>query len=145
MQGVRDFVEAGRVCFINFGEDYGKLVVIVDLVNSKTVLVDGMSAFPRVMYPLKRLTLTRLRLPILRGARTGTVVKAAKAFDLTNKWNASPAFKKMDRFSRRANMTDMDRFRVMIARKQRSYAAKHVNSKPAGKKAPAAKARPSKK
>jgi ribosomal protein L14E/L6E/L27E len=50
-------------------------VVIVDIADSDTVLVDGpTSNFPRVLYPLKRLTLTSLRVPnILRGARTGTL------------------------------------------------------------------------
>merc|ERR1712022_14004 len=79
--GLRDFVEAGRVAFVNFGEDFGKMLVIVDIVDMNRVLVDGLGHFPRVIYPLKRLTLTRLRLPILRGARTGTLRKAAAAFD----------------------------------------------------------------
>ena len=57
--GLRDFVEPGRVCFVNFGEDYGKLVVIVDILDSNRVLVDAPAKkFPRVIYPLKRLTLT---------------------------------------------------------------------------------------
>ena len=86
VQGLRDFVEAGRVAFINYGADYGKLVVIVDLVDMNRVLVDGLKNFPRVIYPLKRLTLTRLRMNILRGARTGTLAKAAKEFDLEKKW-----------------------------------------------------------
>ena len=64
------------MCYINFGEDYGKMVVIVDMADQSRVLVDGMGNFPRVMYPLKRLNLTKLRVPILRGARTGTLKKA---------------------------------------------------------------------
>ena len=80
-----------------------------------------MGHFPRVSYPLRRLNLTRLRLPLLRGARSGTVTKAAKNFDLTAKWQATSAYKKMSRFSTRRTLTDMDRFRVMIARKTRSY------------------------
>jgi ribosomal protein L14E/L6E/L27E len=36
------------------------LVVIVDIVDQNRVLVDGLKAFPRVVYPLRRLTLTRL-------------------------------------------------------------------------------------
>ena len=77
--GLRDFVEPGRVCFINYGEDYGKMVVIVDFVDINRVMVDGMGAFPRVLYPLKRLTLTKLRVAnILKGARTGTLKKEAE-------------------------------------------------------------------
>ena len=119
--GVRDIVEPGRVAFVNFGEDYGKMVVIVDIAEYEKVLVDGNGKFPRVLYPLKRLTLTKLRLPLLRGARTGTVAKAAKAYDLDNKWVATPAYQKMRRFTLRRSTTDLDRFRIMLNRKQRNY------------------------
>ena len=89
-----------------------------------------MDNFPRVLMPLSRLNLTRLRLPgVLKGARTGTVAKAAKKFDLTAKWTATSAAKKMARFSRRAALTDMDRFRVMVARKQRSFAVRALANK----------------
>ncbi len=67
-------MQAGRVAYINFGKDFGKLVVIVDMADMNRVLVDGpTTGFPRVMYPLKRLTLTNLRINLLRGARTGTL------------------------------------------------------------------------
>merc|ERR1712176_623188 len=117
MGGLRDFVEAGRVAFINYGDDYGKLVVIVDMVDMNRVLVDGLGHFPRVIYPLKRLTLTRLRIPILRGARTGTLRKAAAAFELDKKWTETRACQKLARATARANTTDFDRFKVMVFRK----------------------------
>jgi len=53
--GLRDFVEAGRVAYINYGEDYGKMVVIVDMLDINRVQVDGLGKFPRVIYPLRRL------------------------------------------------------------------------------------------
>ena len=62
------------------------MVVIVDIADTNRCLVDGLGNFPRTMYPLKRLNLTKLRVPILRGARTSTVKKAAKEFDLIGKW-----------------------------------------------------------
>nr|XP_009777390.1 PREDICTED: uncharacterized protein LOC104226969 [Nicotiana sylvestris]XP_016478325.1 PREDICTED: uncharacterized protein LOC107799696 [Nicotiana tabacum] len=31
------FVEIGRVALVNYGEDYGKLVVIVDVINQKSL------------------------------------------------------------------------------------------------------------
>ena len=59
---------------MNFGEHYGKAVVIVDIADMNRVLVEGpTSGFPRVLYPLRRLTLTGLKMKILRGARTGTL------------------------------------------------------------------------
>ena len=127
--GLRDIVQPGRVCYINYGEDYGKLVIIADIVNANTVLVDGLGNFPRVTYPLKRLNLTKLRLPVLRGARTGTLQKAAKTFDLDAKWKATKAFGKMDRFNKRKSLTDFDRFKVMVQRSQRSYAARILAKK----------------
>ena len=49
-------------------------MVIVDIADGNRVLVDEpLSGFPRTLYPLKRLTLTNLKVKILRGARTGTL------------------------------------------------------------------------
>ena len=104
------------------------MVVIVDILNANYVLIDG-PAFPRVTYPLKRLTLTKLRLPLLRGARTGTMAKAAKKYGLEEKWTATPAYKKMERFNKKSATTDFDRFNIMINRKQRNYAAKKLAKK----------------
>ena len=119
--GVRDIIEAGRVAYINFGEDYGKMIVIVDMVDMNRVLVDGAGNFPRTIYPLKSVTLTKLRINILRGARTGTLIKAAKEFGLEEKWSNNAACQKLARYSARSKTTDFDRFKVMILRKQRSY------------------------
>ena len=131
---MRDIVETGRVCFINYGEDYGKMVVVVDMADENRVLVDGFGHFPRVLYPLKRLTLTRLRLNLLRGARTSTVTKAAKAYDLTAKWEKTPAYQKLNRFRLRRATTDLDRFRIMINRKQRNYEVRKLTAARLGKK-----------
>lgn len=105
------------------------MVTIVDFVNFTSVLVDGNGKFPRTIYPLKRLTLTRMRLPILRGCRTGTLAKAAKTFDLDTKWAACKAMQKMERFNKRKETTDFDRFKIMVLRKQRSYDVKKIAKK----------------
>ena len=138
--GLRDFVEAGRVAFVNYGDDFGKMLVIVDIVDMGRVLVDGLGNFPRVIYPLKRLTLTRLRIPILRGARTGTLRKAAAKFELDKKWKMTPACQKMTRQTARANTTDFERFQVMVWRKQRGYVARRFHKKAGAKPAAPAKA-----
>ena len=71
----KNFIEPGRVVYVNFGNDFGKVAVIVDIVDSRRVLLDGpTTAFPRVQYPIKRLGLTNLLIKgVLKGARTGTV------------------------------------------------------------------------
>ena len=93
----------------------------MDVADENRVLVDGEN-FPRMIMPLKRLSLTRMTVPIQRGARTGTLVKAAKKSGLAEKWAATPIAKKLARRATRANLTDLERFQVMINRKKRSFA-----------------------
>ena len=33
------YVEIGRVAFVNYGEEYGKLVVIVDVIDQNRVII----------------------------------------------------------------------------------------------------------
>ena len=102
------------------------MVVIVDMVDINRVQVDGAGNYPRVIFPIKRLNITKLRVPILRGARTGTLKKAIAKFDLQTKWQATTACQKLARYQARAATTDFDRFKVMIQRKQRSYAVRKL-------------------
>ena len=136
-------MQAGRVAYINFGDDYGKLVVIVDIADSNRVLVDG-DDFPRVLYPLKRLTLTKLVVPICRGSRTGTIESACEEFGLEKKWQETPTAKKIAQRELRANLSDYDRFKVMRQRKQRSHAVKKLVHRAISKKKPAPPKKPAK-
>lgn len=124
------------------------MVVIVDWCNANKMLVDGEN-FPRVLYPIRRLTLTKFKLPILRGARTSTVVAAAKKFGLQQKWEDSSQAIKIATHAKRANLSDLERFSVMVNRKRRSFAVRAIAKKSLstgtkGKAAPA-KAAPKKK
>mmetsp|Transcript_10905 Transcript_10905/g.14702 ORF Transcript_10905/g.14702 Transcript_10905/m.14702 type:complete len:133 (-) Transcript_10905:278-676(-) len=121
--GYKYFVEAGRVAFINYGEDYGKQVTIVDIADENRVLVQSES-FPRTILPLKRLSMTRMKIDIARGARTGTLLKASKKADLSAKWASTPFAKKLAKKETRANLTDLQRFQVMINRKRKAAAIK---------------------
>ncbi len=125
------------------------MVVIVDWCNATKMLVDGEN-FPRVLYPIRRLTLTKFKLPLLRGARTSTVRDAAKKFGLQQKWEASSQSQKIATHAKRANLSDLERFSVMVNRKRRSFAVRAIAKKTlnAGSKGPvktAAKAVASKK
>ena len=125
------------MAYINYGDDFGKLVVIVDIADANRVLVDGGEEFPRVIYPLKRLTLVKLVVPIQRGARTGTLKKATDEFGLKEKWEGTPTFKKITQRETRANLSDWERFKVMRARKNRSHIVKKLVHKAISKKKPA--------
>eukprot|EP00347_Sterkiella_histriomuscorum_P010630 403375532 len=132
----KNFVQPGRVAYVNFGEDLGKVVVIVDIADANRVLVDGPTTdFPRVLYPLKRLSLTGLRVPgVLKGARTGTLTKLATAYKLNEKWAATAQSKKFTVRATRANLSDFDRFKVMINRKNRSFKLRQLAKKISGGK-----------
>ena len=45
------------------------------------------------------------------------------------KWNKTSAAKKIARYATRSALTDMERFKVMIQRKQRSHVVKKIAKK----------------
>ena len=118
--------------------------MIVDWADSKRMLVEG-AKFPRCMYPLRRLTLTRKVIKLNRSARSGAVQKAWKAEKVDEVFAKLPAAMKKARREQRANLDDFSRFSVMINRKQRAFqvrkaVAKQINPKKGkGKAAPAKK------
>ena len=141
----KNFIQPGRVAYVNFGKDFGKVCVIVDIADSNRVLVDGpTTGFPRTLYPLKRLALTSIKLDILKGARTSTVKAAAGKAKLSEKWAASAIAKKIALRAKRASLNDFDRFKVMINRKNRSFKLRQLAKKIAGPAAGAKKAAPAK-
>lgn len=124
---------------MNFGEDYGKMVVIVDMLDINRVLIDSPDgSMPRLIYPLKRLTLTKIKVnKVLRGCRTGTLKKLAKAQDTVEGFKKTPVAVKMAKYKTRSSLTDFEKFKVMVLRKHRSWRKNHLNEKPPPvKKAP---------
>lgn len=117
--GFKRFVEVGRVALVNFGEDCGKLVTILDIVDSNQVLCDGTN-FTRKLVPIKRLSLTDHKVKIPRNARQKTIAKAFAKAKVAEKWSQSAWAKKLDAQKKRAEMSDFERFKVMLARKTRS-------------------------
>ena len=73
------FVEIGRVVFVNYGPEEGKLAVIVDVVDINTALIDGPSTgVEKQVMPFKRISLTEYVLKIKRNAKSANI---AKVFD----------------------------------------------------------------
>lgn len=68
-------VNLGRVVYINFGKDAGKIAVVVDIVDGKRLIVDGpTTGVPKQVINTKRIALTRFRIP--------NVAKAEKQSEL---------------------------------------------------------------
>ena len=126
------FVEVGRVIVINYGPLTGKLAVIVDILTTTKVLIQGLKGgVRRQELSLRRVTLTDHKVEIKRGAKKEEVLKAVEAYKLDEKFKKSNFAKKLELRQKRANLTDFDRFKVMRLRQKRAV-LRHMATK--GKK-----------
>ncbi|KAA8543391.1 hypothetical protein F0562_021114 [Nyssa sinensis] len=109
------FVEIGRVALINYGKDYGKLVVIVDVIDQNRALVDSPDMV-RTQMNFKRLSLTDIKIDIKRVPKKKTLIAAMEAADVKNKWDNSSWGRKLIVQKRRASLNDFDRFKIILAK-----------------------------
>lgn len=112
------FVEPGRLCMI---PHLNKVVVIVDIIDQNRVLIDGpTSDVPRQQVPLKHIQLTDVVVKnVQRGCRTRGLLTLLEAQGSIAKFNESEAGKKQAAQAFRTNMTDFERFKLMVAHKRR--------------------------
>mmetsp|Transcript_34237 Transcript_34237/g.38967 ORF Transcript_34237/g.38967 Transcript_34237/m.38967 type:complete len:134 (+) Transcript_34237:119-520(+) len=117
------FVEVGRVVLLNFGPNEDKLATIVDIIDQNKCLIDGpvdITGVARQVCSYKRIALTDLTVKIERTSTAEEIKSAWEESDIMAKWEASSWAKKLSSKKKRANLTDFDRFKVMVARKQKS-------------------------
>eukprot|EP01115_Flamella_aegyptia_P002239 TRINITY_DN136246_c0_g1_i1.p1 TRINITY_DN136246_c0_g1~~TRINITY_DN136246_c0_g1_i1.p1 ORF type:complete len:159 (-),score=68.20 TRINITY_DN136246_c0_g1_i1:45-521(-) len=117
------FVEIGRVAFIQYGEHKGQLVTVVDVVDQAKALVEGPKV-PRTIVPFRWVSLTSTKIPILRNAKTKTILKAWTDNGVDKKWAESNFGKKLAAQEKRANLTDFDRFKLTVLRAKRNRAVR---------------------
>ena len=94
--------------------------MIVQVVDNKRALIDGPSTVngvPRQVMPLKRLSLTSLKVKISPGARIIALTKAYSAAEISKKWAESSWAKGIAKRTAKAKLNDFDRFKMMVARK----------------------------
>lgn len=116
------YMEVGRVVLINHGPEKGKLATVIDVVDQNKCLVDGpesITGVSRTVVPFTRIALTDLTVKIQRNARQKTLEAAWKAGDTLATWEASSWAKKLSSKKKRAALNDFDRFKVMVAKKQK--------------------------
>jgi large subunit ribosomal protein L14e len=120
------FVEIGRVAQVSYGPDLGALVVIVNVVDQNRALVERISAggegVARKVLQFARMRLTELKVEVKLNAAQKAVRAAAKAADVLAKFAATKEGIMLAKRSKRASMTDFDRFKVAVARRVRSKA-----------------------
>ena len=123
------FVEVGRVIVVNYGPLTGKLAVIVDILTTTKVLIQGLKGgVRRQELSLRRVTLTDYKVEIKRGAKKEEVFKAVEDYKLDEKFKKSTFSKKVELRQKRANLTDFDRFKVMRLRQKRAV-LRHMATK----------------
>ena len=75
------FAEVGRVVMINYGADYGKLAVMVDILDQNRCLIDGpTTGVTRQLINFKRIALTPIVVTIRRTSKTATMCVAPPHF-----------------------------------------------------------------
>jgi large subunit ribosomal protein L14e len=124
--GFSRFVETGRVVLINYGPDAGKLATIVDILDAKKVLIDGpqtATGVHRQLILLKRVSLTDIVVTGLgKNCRQKFLVAAWKAQGIQAQWDKTAWATKIANKGKRAALSDFGRFKVMVAKKQKSAA-----------------------
>ena len=87
-------------------------------------MIDG-PKIQRQAIALAKIVLTPIVLQNLpRGSITATVTKKWAAADIDAKWAASGWAKKLANKERRSQLSDFERFQVMVLKKQRRFATK---------------------
>jgi large subunit ribosomal protein L14e len=117
------YMEVGRVVFINYGPEAGKLATVIDIVDQNKCLIDGprdITGVSRQVIPYTRIALTDYTVNIQQNARQKTLKKAWAEADVLAKWEASSWAKKLASKKKRASLSDFDRFKVMVAKKQKT-------------------------
>ncbi|KAH9763562.1 Ribosomal L14e domain-containing protein [Citrus sinensis] len=109
------YVEIGRVALVNYGKDYGKLVVIVDVLDQNRALINAPDMV-RSQMNFKRLSLIDIKIDINRVPRKKSLIEAMEKADVKNKWENSSWGKKLIVQKRRAALNDFDRFKLMLAK-----------------------------
>jgi len=111
------FVQVGRVAYVAFGPETGKICCITNVIDQTRVLVDGPSSHVRRQaLNIKSLHLTKYVLKLLPGARSKTVKALWDKHDINKKWQESRWNKKLQAKHLRSKTTDFDRFKLLHAK-----------------------------
>ncbi|UKK00540.1 60S ribosomal protein L14 [Theileria orientalis] len=117
----KKFVEPGRLCLLTYGPNSGKLVFVVDVVTPSRILVDGadVTGVKRQQVPKTWLKLTDVKVDLQRGAKTKTVSKVAKDEKALELFDKTSLGKKLRVLEKKKSLNDFQRFKLMVAQRQR--------------------------
>merc|ERR1719171_2324078 len=101
-------VEVGRVCMVNFGKAYGRLVVVVDIGHQRE----------KMLY--KRLSITPYVVDIPCGCTKAELKKAVDSSGVFGKFAESKWGKKLSARKAREALGDFDRYKARIAKQAKA-------------------------
>lgn len=111
-------VQIGRIVYINYGADTQKLAIVRDFINTKKIIIDSPNgSVLRQVISIKRVEPTRY---ILKGFTNDCDIKTfeskfLEASELFFKTGKGKAIRKQEL---RKNLSDFDRFKVMVLRRK---------------------------
>ncbi|XP_038681036.1 60S ribosomal protein L14-2-like [Tripterygium wilfordii] len=117
-----------RFKILKSGKDYGRLVVIVDVLDQNRALVDAPDMI-RTQMNFKRLSLTDIKIEINWVPRKKNLIEAMEKADVKNKWENNSWGRKLIVQKRRASLNDFDRFKIMLTKIKKSGLVKQELSK----------------
>ena len=123
--GYKRFVEVGRVALINYGEQYGKLCVIMDVLDHNRCLIDGpTTGVARQVINFRRIALTDIVVKVARTNKTSTLKSKLEGLEtsIQDQFDACAWGQKLQRKNKRADLNDFGRFKVAIAKQKRNKA-----------------------
>lgn len=112
-------VEVGRIAMINYGKDYGKLVVIVDIIDQARALCDAPDMTRKPVY-FKRMAITEFKIDISKCPDKKTLTAALNDSGVMKKFAATVWGKKLAARKAKASLSDFGRFKAMIAKKAKA-------------------------
>mmetsp|Transcript_46061 Transcript_46061/g.115550 ORF Transcript_46061/g.115550 Transcript_46061/m.115550 type:complete len:131 (-) Transcript_46061:2730-3122(-) len=111
----RNYIEIGRIVFVNFGPSYGKIGLVVDILDKNRCMIDGPSG--RQIINIKRIKPTQIKLKIGRSLNSKKVQFVLKAQNIIEKWEKSSWSKKYKKIQKKRSFTDYQNFKFMLGKK----------------------------
>lgn len=119
-------VQVGRVAYVAYGPNKGKICCVTNIIDQTRVLIDGPSSHVRRQpINIKALHLTKHVLKLLPGARSATVKKLWDASDVNKKWQESRWCKKLQAKHLRSQTTDFERYKLLHAKQAYNRVLNH--------------------
>nr|UXY87361.1 60S ribosomal protein L14A [Cryptomonas sp.] len=116
-------IEVGRIVIVNFGPSKGKIGIIVDIVDKNRCIIDGWTG--RQVTNVKRFMLTKLKLKLDKKLSSNKIRdELIKEFHILSKWQNGIWAQKNFLKEKRKEMSDFDRFKYMVGKKNRNILVK---------------------